>query len=79
MLENFMAEYPAEADLTAVNLIAELHMENGAFAAAVSQIDQARVLYCADQSLPLELAVKAGICNAYMGKLEDAEVAAFCF
>ncbi|KAH8961754.1 hypothetical protein BDL97_05G064600 [Sphagnum fallax] len=73
VLEKLIDEYPAEADLTAVNLLAELHMENGAFAAAISQVDRARDLYCTDQGLPLDLAVKSGICQAYLGNLEDAE------
>ncbi len=74
VLEKLIDEYPAEADLTAVNLLAELHMENGAFAAAISQVDRARDLYCTEQGLPLDLAVKSGICQAYLGNLEDAEV-----
>ena len=75
LLEKLIEEYPAEADLSAVNLLAELHMANGAFATTISWIDQARNLYSADQPLPLDLSVKAGICHAYLGDLEAAEVA----
>lgn len=75
LLEKLIEEYPAEADLSAVNLLAELHMANGAFATTISWIDQARALYSADQPLPLDLSVKAGICHAYLGDLEAAEVA----
>lgn len=74
VLEKLIEEYPGEADLTAVNLLAELHMANGAFATTISWIDRARTLYCADQGLPLDLSVKAGICHAYMGNLVVAEV-----
>lgn len=74
VLEKLIEEYPGEADLTAVNLLAELHMANGAFATTITWIDRARTLYCADQGLPLDLSVKAGICHAYMGNLVVAEV-----
>lgn len=74
VLEKLIEEYPAEADLSAVNLLAELHMASGAFATTISWIDQARDLYSADQPLPLDLSVKAGICHAYLGDLEAAEV-----
>lgn len=79
VLEKLIEEYPYEADLSAVNLLAELHMANGAFATTISWIDQARDLYSADQPLPLDLSVKAGICHAYLGNLEAAEVALLMF
>lgn len=74
LLEHLIETYPYEADLSAVNLLAELHMANGAFAITISWIDRARELYSADQPLPLDLSVKAGICHAYLGDLESAEV-----
>jgi general transcription factor 3C polypeptide 3 (transcription factor C subunit 4) len=73
-LEKLIEEHPTEADMTAVNLLAELHMESGAFATAIAHIDHARTIYCSDLGLPLDLAIKAGICHAYLGNLEDAEV-----
>ncbi|CAM6088014.1 unnamed protein product [Calypogeia fissa] len=73
VLEKLIEEHPSEADLTAVNLLAELHMEKGAFATAIAHIDHARTVYCSDLGLPLDLAIKAGICHAYLGNLEDAE------
>lgn len=73
LLEHLIETYPYEADLSAVNLLAELHMANGAFAITISWIDRARELYSADQPLPLDLSVKAGICHAYLGDLESAE------
>jgi len=77
VLEKLIEEYPHEADLPAVNLLAELHMANGAFATTISWVDQARDLYSPDQPLPLDLSVKAGICHAYLGDLDAAEVGIF--
>lgn len=74
VLETLLEEHPAEADLTAVNLLAELQMQTGAFAKAVLQIDRARLIYCPEHGLPVDLAVKAGICHAYSGNLTEAEV-----
>ncbi|BBN06711.1 general transcription factor 3C polypeptide 3 (transcription factor C subunit 4) [Marchantia polymorpha subsp. ruderalis] len=73
VLEKLVEEHPAEADLTAVNLLAELLMESGQFATAIAHIDHASTLYCPDQHLPIDLSTKAGICHAYLGNLEDAE------
>lgn len=72
-LEKFIAEHPSEADLTVVNLLAALHMENKAYSKAIEQIEHARMIYCSGQGLPLDLAVKAGICRAHIGNVEDAE------
>lgn len=77
VLEKLIEDSPYEADLSAVNLLAELHMANGAFATTISWIDQARELYSADQPLPLDLSVKAGICHAYLGDLQAAEVVTY--
>ncbi|KAL2633355.1 hypothetical protein R1flu_004834 [Riccia fluitans] len=73
VLEKLIEEYPGESDLTAVNLLAELLMERGQFATAIAHIDHAATLNCPDQNLPIDLSIKAGICHAYLGNLEDAE------
>ncbi|KAL3694342.1 hypothetical protein R1sor_007993 [Riccia sorocarpa] len=74
VLERLIEEYPAESDLTAVNLLAELLMERGQFATAIAHIDHAATMNGnPDQNLPIDLSIKAGICHAHLGNLEDAE------
>eukprot|EP00897_Mesotaenium_endlicherianum_P000396 jgi/Mesen1/10357/ME000080S09752 len=77
VLQDLLRDHPAEADLTAVNILAELHMEGGSFLDAIGLIEQARVTYCAggdDAALPVDLSVKLGICHAYLGTADRAEV-----
>ncbi|GLJ14841.1 hypothetical protein SUGI_0241430 [Cryptomeria japonica] len=73
VLEKLIDEHPSEADLTVVNLLAALHMENKTFSRAIQHIEHARMIYCSGQGLPPELAIKAGICYAHLGNLEQAE------
>ncbi|EFJ04351.1 hypothetical protein SELMODRAFT_432497 [Selaginella moellendorffii] len=73
VLEKFIDEHSAEADFAAVNLLAELHMGNRNYAAALSQIDRARQMYCHGQALPLDLSIKSGICHVHLGNLLAAE------
>ena len=63
---------PRHIDLTAVNILAELHMDAGAFGAAVAAMTSARDKLGA--ALPPDLEVKLGICHAYLGDFEAAAV-----
>ncbi|KAJ7521433.1 hypothetical protein O6H91_19G054300 [Diphasiastrum complanatum] len=73
VLEKLIEENPTEADFTAVNLLAELYMEQGLHLSAIAQIDHARMRYCSGRGLPLDLTVKAGLCYAHTGDFESAE------
>lgn len=73
VLKKLIDEHPTEANLTVVNLLADLHMDNKDFSAAITCIEHARKVYCSGQGLPLDLAVKAGICHAHLGLDSIAE------
>ncbi|KAH9314690.1 hypothetical protein KI387_023317, partial [Taxus chinensis] len=73
VLEKLIDEHPSEADLTVVSFLAALHMENKTFSRAIQHIEHARMIYCSGQGLPPDLAIKAGICHAHLGNLEQAE------
>ncbi|MCO5600950.1 hypothetical protein L7F22_055067 [Adiantum nelumboides] len=67
ILKKLLHEHPTEADLTVVNLLADLYMENRAFSSVITCIEEARTIYCAGQGLPLDLAIKTGIAHAHLG------------
>eukprot|EP00850_Spirogloea_muscicola_P009520 SM000053S17477 [mRNA] locus=s53:596285:603110:+ [translate_table: standard] len=73
VLDDFAKEHPQEVDLTAVNIMAELHMDNGDFENAIRLVERARESLCHDKLLPIDLNIKAGICYAYLGDLLRAE------
>ncbi|KAH7427586.1 hypothetical protein KP509_10G050600 [Ceratopteris richardii] len=73
VLKKMLHEHPTEADLTVVNLLAELYMDNKAFSSVISCIEEARNIYCAGQGLPLDLAVKSGIAHAHLGNKSIAK------
>ena len=61
--------------LTLVNMLAELQMEGGDFEAALATVERVRGRGGgAERELPLELDVKAGMCHAYLGHPEKAQV-----
>lgn len=65
---------PHHVDLTAVNILAELHMEAGSFGAAITAMTSARDKM--GGPFPLDLEVKLGICYAYLGDFASAAVSA---
>ncbi|GFR52663.1 hypothetical protein Agub_g15257, partial [Astrephomene gubernaculifera] len=73
VLEAHLRDHPARVDLTHINILAELYMERGGYAEARALIERAGPVLCPDQALPLDLAVKAGLCLAHTGRWEEAE------
>eukprot|EP00268_Persea_americana_P022843 TRINITY_DN22629_c0_g1_i7.p1 TRINITY_DN22629_c0_g1~~TRINITY_DN22629_c0_g1_i7.p1 ORF type:complete len:844 (+),score=156.18 TRINITY_DN22629_c0_g1_i7:468-2999(+) len=73
ILEDYVKEYPTEADLSVIDLLATIQMENKAHGKALQLIERARFAYCTGKELPLHLTVKAVICEAHLGNLEKAE------
>ena len=57
-LEAYLREYPLSADLTHINILAELYMEAGRYAETVDLIRRAQRELCPDGSLPVDLAVR---------------------
>ena len=57
-LEAHLREHPLGADLTHINILAELYMEGGRYAETVDLIRRAQGELCPDGSLPVDLAVR---------------------
>jgi len=73
VLEEQLESYPTESDLTLVNILGELYMEQGSFDDTIKIIDLAVQVFCQESVLPLDLHVKKGVCAAYVGNMEEAE------
>lgn len=55
LLQNFVRDFPQAVDLTHVNILAELQMDAGNFAAAAATIAAAGDQLCHDTALPIDL------------------------
>ncbi|EFJ49086.1 hypothetical protein VOLCADRAFT_90359 [Volvox carteri f. nagariensis] len=73
VLEAHLRDYPSHVDLTHINILAELYMERGGYVEARALIQRAVPVLCPDQALPLDLAVKSGLCLAHTGQWEEAD------
>ncbi|KAK8509191.1 hypothetical protein V6N13_062246 [Hibiscus sabdariffa] len=76
ILEEYLAGHRDEADLSVIDLLVAMFMQNNAYEKALQKIEQAQVTYYSGKELPLELKTKAGICHIHLGDMEKAEV--FC-
>ncbi|KAM7474094.1 hypothetical protein LguiB_021337 [Lonicera macranthoides] len=72
MLEDFLKNSPNIANLRVVYLLVVTLMEANSHMKALQRIELAQQVYCAGKELPLNLAVKAGICHLHLGHLEKA-------
>ena len=57
VLERHLREHPLAADLTHINILAELYMEHGNHQAAVDLIQRAGTHMCGATGLPIDLQV----------------------
>ncbi|GLI63795.1 hypothetical protein VaNZ11_006880, partial [Volvox africanus] len=73
VLEAHLRDYPTHVDLTHINILAELYMERGEYVEARALIERAGPVLCPDQILPLDLAVKSGLCLANTGRWDEAD------
>ncbi|CAN6571216.1 unnamed protein product [Malus baccata var. baccata] len=73
ILEDYLINHPTEADLSAVNLLASILMENNSHKEALQHIEHAQLVFCSEKEMPLAMTIKAGICHAYLGNMEKAE------
>ncbi|GIM11145.1 hypothetical protein Vretimale_14678, partial [Volvox reticuliferus] len=73
VLEAHLRDHPTHVDLTHINILAELYMERGEYVEARALIERAGPVLCPDQALPLDLAVKSGLCLAHTGRWEEAD------
>ncbi|KAK9844168.1 hypothetical protein WJX81_006772 [Elliptochloris bilobata] len=73
LLEAYLGQFPNAADLTHINMLAELYMEAGRFADAADLIQRAEARLCAGPGvLPVDLTVKLGQCTAMGGDVQAA-------
>ncbi|XP_077231618.1 tetratricopeptide repeat (TPR)-containing protein [Tasmannia lanceolata] len=74
ILEEYIKDHQADADLSVVSLVASMHMENKSYIKALEHIENALSTYCSGEELPLYLTIKAGICQAHLGNMEKAKI-----
>lgn len=74
ILEDYIKDHPTKADLSIVDMLAAVCMENNVHDRALQHIEHAQLLYCSGKDLPLHLTIKAGICHIHLGNIEKAEV-----
>ncbi|KAK9283298.1 hypothetical protein L1049_011535 [Liquidambar formosana] len=74
ILEEYLRQHPTEADLSVVDLLAAMCMENNMHDNALRHIEHAHLVYCSGKDLPLYLTVKAGICHIHLGNMEKAKI-----
>lgn len=73
ILEDYIKDHPTKADLSIVDMLAAVCMENNVHDKALQHIEHAQLLYCSGKDLPLHLTIKAGICHIHLGNIEKAE------
>lgn len=74
MLEEYLNGHPTEADLSVIDLLAVILMDNNEHIKALQHIEDAHLKYCSGKELPINLRIKAGICHIHLENMEKAEV-----
>ncbi|KAJ6360843.1 hypothetical protein OIU77_004794 [Salix suchowensis] len=74
ILEDYLKGHPSEADLSVIILLADVFMEIDAHSNALQHIEHAHMIYYSGKELPLELMIKAGICQVFLGNIDKAEI-----
>lgn len=74
ILEQYIEGQPSEADLSVIDLLVTILIENKAENKALQHIDNARLVYCSGKELPINLKVREGICVLRLGHTKDSEV-----
>lgn len=69
ILVEYVNSYPSEADLSVVDLLATIYMENNAYDKAIQLFHS----HSQKKPLPANLVVKEGICHLHLGNSEKAE------
>ncbi|XP_022716452.1 general transcription factor 3C polypeptide 3 isoform X2 [Durio zibethinus] len=73
ILGDYLEGHPEEADLSVIDLLVAMLMQNNAYERALQQIEQAQVTYYLGKELPVNLKTKAGICHIHLGDAEKAK------
>ncbi|XP_072950353.1 uncharacterized protein [Typha angustifolia] len=74
VMEDYTSFHNSKADLSVVDLLISLYMDNNAHNEALRQIENVLSAFGSEKKLPLYLKVKAVICHAHLGNMEHAEV-----
>lgn len=74
VMENYINKYSSVADLNMFSLLIDLLMENNSHGRALQFIGQAKSIFCSGKDMPLYITVKAGVCQLYLGEIENAKV-----
>ncbi|KAL4427748.1 hypothetical protein ABPG75_001837 [Micractinium tetrahymenae] len=72
-LQSHISDYPHQADLTHINILAELHCDGGQWEPVLNLITKAEEeMLGPDEELPIDLRIKAGMAHAYLGDVAAA-------
>ncbi|KAJ4713911.1 General transcription factor 3C polypeptide 3 [Melia azedarach] len=74
ILEEYVKCHPSEADLSVIDTLVAILIENNAHDKALQHIEHAQMVCALGKELPLKLKVKAGICHLQFGNIEKAEI-----
>ncbi|KAH9781975.1 general transcription factor 3c polypeptide 3 [Citrus sinensis] len=74
ILEEYLKVHPSDADLSVIDLLVAILMENNAYEKTLQHIEHAQIVRFSGKELPLKLKVKAGICYLRLGNMEKAEI-----
>jgi len=74
ILEVYLKDHPPKDDLSVVEMLASVHMERNEHSKSLEHIESAKKVYSCGEEFPLNLTIREGICHAYLGDLEKAEV-----
>ncbi|XVF75058.1 hypothetical protein PTKIN_Ptkin13bG0158500 [Pterospermum kingtungense] len=74
ILEDYLEGHPDEADLSVIDILVTMLMQNNAYERALKQIEQAQVIYYMGKELPVNLKTQAGICHIHLGDTDKAEM-----
>lgn len=72
VLEDYIKASSENVDLSVLYMLIGILMEHDGKVKALQHIERAQVVYFKGRELPLNLIVKAGICNLHIGNLEKA-------
>lgn len=69
-LEQHLLHHFLATDLTHINILCELYMDQGHYEQARALVERAEMVFCGGGALPLDLAVKLGVCICNVAKME---------
>ncbi|KAK3229696.1 hypothetical protein Dsin_001577 [Dipteronia sinensis] len=73
ILEEYLKGHPSEADLSVLDLLLSILMQNNAHEKDLHHIEHTHMVNISGKELPLKLKIKAGICYFCLGNMEKAE------